>query len=126
LWIGLFTSLLIFVEAVTGLLMLEPWLMGAGRPPAEQRVMLERSAAGEVQGRPGAGAQGGEAGRNYRNAGQGSGIMVFVKNLHAGRVGGTDVSFLLDVAAVGMIVMTVTGMILTVKALRRNRTGRVR
>lgn len=126
LWIGLFTSLLILVEAVTGLLMLEPWLMGAGRPAAEQRVMLERPAAGEVPGRPGAGGQGAEADRNYINAGQGSSITVFVKNLHAGRIGGTDVSLLLDVAAIGMIIMTVTGMILTVKALRRNRTNRVR
>lgn len=162
LWIGLFTSLLILIEAVTGLLMLEPWLMGASRPQRELRVMVdgpttgqvpEGSAAGQqqdasdqsnsgqasgrpssgqqytteqtnarqVQGRRGPGGPGIEAEGNFNPAGQGTSFAAFVKGLHSGRINGTDISILLDIVAIGLIFMTVTGMILTVKALKRRR-----
>jgi hypothetical protein len=117
LWIGLFTSLFILVEAVTGLLMVEPWLMGASQPTAEQRVMVERG---------GAAREGMEAARQFKPPGQGNSVTAFVKNLHAGRVGGTDVSLLLDIVAIGLIFMTVTGMVLTVKALKRQRVKHIR
>lgn len=125
LWIGLFTSLFILIEAVTGLLMVEPWLMGASQPAAEQRLMHERPAQGEVTGRTGAPVEGMEAGKQFNPAGQGN-IMAFVKNLHSGRVGGTDVSILLDIVAIGLIIMTVTGIVLTVKALKRPRARHIR
>jgi hypothetical protein len=125
LWIGLFTSLFILIEAVTGLLMVEPWLMGASQPAAEQRVMHERPAQGEAAGRTGA-AEGLEAGKQLNPAGQGSSITAFVKNLHAGRVGSADVSVLLDIVALGLIFMTVTGIVLTVKALKRQRPKHIR
>ncbi|NLI13569.1 PepSY-associated TM helix domain-containing protein [Pelotomaculum propionicicum] len=126
LWIGLFTSLLILIEAVTGLLMVEPWLMGAGKPAAEQRVMLEGQAPGGAAAKGGAPAEGVQAGKQFNPNGQGSSITAFVKNLHAGRIGGADVSILLDMAALGLIIMTVTGMVLTVKALKRQRAKPVR
>jgi hypothetical protein len=119
LWIGLFTSLFILIEAVTGLLMVEPWLMGAGQPEAEQRVMHERPAQGEV-------AESTEASKQANPHGQGNSITAFVKNLHAGRVGSADVSVLLDIVALGLIFMTVTGIVLTVKALKRQRPKHIR
>lgn len=166
LWIGLFTSLLILIEAVTGLLMLEPALMGAGRPQGEQRVMIdepttgqvsevfaagrqqagqqatsdqsnsgqasgrpssgqqyttEQANTGQVQGRRGPGGPGIEADGNSNPAGQGTSFAAFVKGLHSGRINGTDISILLDIVAISLIFMTVTGMILTVKALKRRR-----
>lgn len=126
LWIGLFTSLFILIEAVTGLLMVEPWLMGASQPAAEQRVMLEKPAQGEVADRAGAAREGLEAVRQSNPPGQGSSITAFVKNLHAGRVGSADVSFLLDIVAIGLIFMTVTGIVLTVKALKRQKPKHIR
>jgi len=105
--------------------MVEPWLLGASQPAAEQRVMHERPAQGEVAERAGA-TEGMEAGKQFNPAGQGSSITAFVKNLHAGRVGGTDVSFLLDIVAIGLIFMTVTGIVLTVKALKRPRAKHIR
>ena len=48
LWIGLFTSLLILIEAVTGLLMLEPALMAPSRPQGERRVMIDEPTTGQV------------------------------------------------------------------------------
>ncbi len=164
LWIGLFTSLLILIEAVTGLLMLEPWLMGAGRPQRELRVMVdgpitgqvpegsaagqqqagqqatadqsnsgqasgrpssgqryitEQANTGQVQGRRGPGSPGIQAEGNFNTAGQGTSFAAFVKGLHSGRINGTDISILLDIVAIGLIFMTVTGMILTVRALKR-------
>jgi len=126
LWIGLFTSLFILIEAVTGLLMLEPWLMGASQPAAEQRVMLEKTAQGEMPEKAGAAREGTEAERQFKPSGQRNSVTDFVKSLHAGRVGGTDVSVLLDIVALGLIFMTVTGMILTVKALKRPRARHIR
>ena len=116
LWIGLITSVLILIEAVTGLLMTEPWLMGVNRPSAEQRSetaetkMVGFSERGRFNGGP-----------NFKPGNQGNGLMPFIKNLHAGRIGNTDVSILLDLAAIGMIILTITGIILSVRALKMQR-----
>ncbi|MFX4262806.1 PepSY-associated TM helix domain-containing protein [Pelotomaculum propionicicum] len=144
LWIGLFTSLLILIEAVTGLLLVEPALMGQLR--GEQRVMINKPTTGQVPEVPAAGQQqaGQQATADQSNsgqvpgrrgpdklvmeedgklnpAGQGSSFASFVKGLHSGRIGGTDISIVLDLVAISLIFMTVTGMILTVKALKRRR-----
>jgi len=104
LWIGLLSSVLILIEAITGLLLSEPGLMGVHRPSPEQHARFERPATGEVLDRE-------------------NSPMAFVKNLHAGRIGNTDVSFLLDIAAVGLIILTITGIILSIRALRIRETG---
>jgi hypothetical protein len=62
-----------------------------------------------------------EADGRLNQAGQGTSFASFVKGLHSGRIGGTDISIILDIVAVGLIIMTVTGMVLTVKALKRRR-----
>ncbi|MEG6513565.1 PepSY domain-containing protein [Desulforamulus ruminis] len=114
LWIGLITSVLILIEAVTGLLMTEPWLMGVNKPSIEHR-----NQAGQLNpedsskiGEPG-------EGQHFSQGGQGNNnLMHVVKNLHAGRIGNTDVSILLDVVAIGMIILTITGIILSERTLR--------
>lgn len=168
LWIGLFTSLLILIEAVTGLLMLEPALMGQpqgqhqamfnepatgqgpetpaagqnqtgqqdaaeqttpGQAPdsstsgqsGQQPAATDQAGAGQGQGRRGQGGFGMEADGKLNQAGQGTSFASFVKGLHSGRIGGTDISIILDIVAVGLIIMTITGMILTIKALKRRR-----
>jgi hypothetical protein len=116
LWIGLLTSFLILIEAVTGLLMVEPWLIGVSRPSMGQRIELQKTETGEVETKDFV-RERIEAGHFHR-ADQGNSIMGFVKNLHAGRIGNTDVSFLLDIIAIGLIILTVTGIILSIKALK--------
>ncbi|SHE78358.1 PepSY domain-containing protein [Desulforamulus putei] len=116
LWIGLITSVLILIEAVTGLLMTEPWLMGMKKPPLEQQgeskaKMVEISERGEFRGEF-------NGGPNVKPGNQGNSLMHFVKNLHAGRIGNTDVSILLDIVAIGMIILTVTGITLSVRTLK--------
>ncbi|BAF58221.1 MAG: PepSY domain-containing protein [Pelotomaculum sp.] len=122
LWIGLFTSVLILIESVTGLLMVEPWLIGANRPQAEQRVQLEKAGAVDFAGdaaaygrRAGAGAG---QGRNAGSAGRQNSLMAFVRGLHSGKIGNTDLSIFLDIVAVAMIVLTTTGIIMSVNILR--------
>lgn len=117
LWIGLLTSFFILIEAVTGLLMLEPWLMGSNKPSQEQAV-FEKPTTGEVADKAGVGRDGVEAGGNFNPAGQGNSLMAFVKNLHTGRIGSTDISFLLDIIATGLIILTITGIILSIRALK--------
>ncbi|MCL6477812.1 MAG: PepSY domain-containing protein [Peptococcaceae bacterium] len=118
LWIGLFTSILILMEAVTGLLMVEPWLAGVNKPSPGQRAEFEKPVMKEVSGE-GAARIGVEAGGHFAPDSRGNSIMAFVKNLHAGRVGDTNVSFLLDIVAVGLIILTITGIILSIKALKK-------
>jgi len=126
LWIGLLTSVLILMESITGLLMMEPWLMGAGRPALEQRVQTQKTqsaAEGEIVQREGF-TEGLEADRNFSPPDQRSSAMGFVKNLHSGRISNTDVSFLLDIAAIVLIILTATGIILSIRVLKAQSRGR--
>ncbi len=93
--------------------------MGVNGPP-EQRVEFDKSTTGEVVERAGFGREG-EAGRHFKPTGQGNSIRSFVKNLHAGRIGNTDVSFLLDIVAIALIILTITGMSMSIKILKAQR-----
>lgn len=124
LWIGLLTSLLILIEAVTGLIMVEPWLIGANMPSMEQRVQLDRTeAGGAASGREASefkGAAQGEVtqGGSAKNYGGQNNMMGFIKALHAGKVSNANLSVLLDIAAIALIILTSTGIILTIRTLK--------
>lgn len=129
LWIGLVTSILLFLEAGTGLLLMEPWLVGA--KSQEHRLEVgERGAfnGGEIE-RP---AQS-ESSQSRQNGGvqriPGSGerpelaqgqfnIMRMIRGLHEGRIGNVDITWLIDLSAVSIIILTGTGIYLSVKILR--------
>ncbi|MFC5468926.1 PepSY-associated TM helix domain-containing protein [Cohnella suwonensis] len=73
------------------------------------------------------GMPGGQAGFGMRGpGGEGSGTIGFIKNLHEGKIGDTDVSLLIDAAAIGMIILTLTGIILSIKTLRAQRRSRLK
>ena len=117
LWIGLLTSFIILIEAITGLLLLEPGLMGVDKPDQQQqRVKMEQAAMttqGESQEEPEAATV-----RVGHPANQGSSVMGFVKNLHKGRIGNTDVSILMELVAIGLIFLTITGITMSIKILK--------
>lgn len=123
LWIGLLTSFLILIEAITGLVMTEPWLLGINKPSTGQRVQLEKTKTGETFGRE-AGEYGkpveGEAseGIDFRKANNSNNLMGFIKGLHSGRIGDTNLSVFLDIAAIALIILTTTGIILSIKTLK--------
>ena len=118
LWIGLFTSLLILIEAITGLIMIEPWLVGANHPPTEQSVQSEKAKIGDsirvVAPVEGLAPQGGD----YGNVHNKNNLMGFIRNLHQGRINNTDVSVFLDIAAIGLIILSTTGILLSVRTLK--------
>jgi hypothetical protein len=144
LWIGLIASIFIFVEALTGLLMNEPWLVGqsqavsgranfqlgqfyqgqngqgnstgAGQASSQVQGQGATSGNGQVQGRGGFRRNANFTGFG-RNAGS-QGILGTIRNLHEGRIGNTNVKWLLDLVALAMMALTATGVYLSINVLR--------
>lgn len=131
LWIGLLCSVLILVESVTGLLLSEPWLMG-GEERTEKRVPFQVSsnrASGSAvpdgsslpTASPAERSQ--EEGFQFQEGKGGApqgmnSLMGFIHGLHEGRIGSTNVKWVADLAAIAMIILTVTGIALSVQTLR--------
>lgn len=128
LWIGLICSVFILIEAVTGLFLLEPQLLGGsgqrGAPPQQmQQQQTTNAGAGSSDANAASPAVRGDGGafpRN-RNMGTGSeggaGATNFIRNLHEGRIGNTDIGWVMDIAAIGMIILTITGIVMSTKIL---------
>ncbi|GAB6181828.1 hypothetical protein JCM14036_31470 [Desulfotomaculum defluvii] len=123
LWIGLLTSFIILIESITGLLLLEPRLMGVNGPVHQQQRMKMEQAAMTTQGEL---QEESQVGRQLDPVNQGGRIMGFVKNIHKGKIGNTDVSFLMELMAVGLIILTITGMTMSIKILKAHNTRRNR
>lgn len=129
LWIGLMCSVFILLQSVTGLLLLEPWLIGGGESErgemsaapttATAAVSITTSADGAATAFPGGGAPGERGGMEG-----GGNVTGFIKNLHEGKIGNADISWLLDIAAIGMIILTITGILLSVKTLKSQQIRR--
>ncbi|WNC15205.1 PepSY-associated TM helix domain-containing protein [Brevibacillus brevis] len=126
LWIGIITSLFILIEAVTGLLLSEPWLIGS-QSHEEGRKMVMSSAAAPAQSSGAVGDD--EKSTNTSMAfpqrgDQQSSLMGVIRGLHEGKFAGANLRILVDVTAIGLIVLTVTGLTLSVKTLRAQRIRR--
>lgn len=141
LWIGLICSAFILIEAITGLLLTEPWLMGVETPSVGRRLQADPGANFQIpdtgydsaKGGMGRRFQAGEgfpggAEDGFRRGGFGgqfmggqNSVMGIVRGLHAGRIGTTDISLLVDLTAIALIILTITGIVLTVRELRDQR-----
>ncbi|MFC0296875.1 PepSY-associated TM helix domain-containing protein [Geobacillus jurassicus] len=115
LWIGLISSIFLLVEAVTGLLLSEPWLIGQTERGEMHRAVQEGMSSF------GTGAGASTAPMAPRAEGGGSSLMMFVRQLHEGRLGSLDIRWAVDVAAVAMIVLTATGIFLPIRTLAAGR-----
>lgn len=82
LWIGLILAIFICIEAFTGLLQAEPWLMGLDED--------------HLQGH-------------------------FTNRLHEGKLGHLNIKWLIDMTAAGLIILTITGVYLSVPLLKTRR-----
>lgn len=145
LWIGLIASVLIFMESLTGLLMNEPWLMGqaqveggrgnfqpgqfnggkfrqnAGQENGQMQGQNGSNENGQFQGTPGFGRNGNfPEGFRGERMGQGS-LMSTIRGLHEGRIGNTDVKWLIDLTAIAMMFLTGSGIYLSIQILRADR-----
>lgn len=155
LWIGLITSVLILMESITGLLMSEPWLIGAqsqgkGHVQMQMQGQAVGSAGGSrgngsnVQGQaaetaqPAAAAASSETNKSQpsnangqapgiQQAGASMSVMSVIKGLHEGRLpNGANAKYLIDITAISMIVLTVTGIFMSIKILRAQSRSRKR
>jgi hypothetical protein len=50
--------------------------------------------------------------------GEANSVAGIIKGLHEGKIGNTNVKWLIDLTAIGMIFLTITGIILSIKTLR--------
>jgi hypothetical protein len=150
LWIGLIASILIFMESLTGLLMNEPWLMGQTQFEADRgnfqqgqfnRGQFRQGAGqinGQMQGQNGTNENGqfqGSSGfgrnRNFpegvRGEGMGQGsFMSTIRGLHEGKIGNSDVKWLIDLTAIAMMFLTGSGIYLSIQILRADRKRKKR
>ncbi len=123
LWIGLIMSAFLLIDAGTGLILSEPWIIGykKGKPAAAApapAAAVDKAPAGTAGGelRPPAPAAGptDKAAKLYR----------FFKGLHQGRVGSVNLKWLADLIAVAVILLTLTGIWMAVIRLWARSRGR--
>lgn len=126
LWIGLITSIFLLVEAVTGLLLSEPWLIGQQK--REEHRALIPSDGNSVRSLPsgdmrGFSESGGMEERVRDAGGSPDSLAGIIRGLHEGRIGQWDVSWAIDIAAIAIILLTVSGIYLSIRllAVQRNR-----
>ena len=110
LWLGLFMSIFILIEAVTGLLLAEPSLMGVNRTAPinvedKQPISVEQNNQQTIRERK-------NPERHGDQIGQENNFFGFVKQLHSGRVGEYSIKWLVDIVAVSLIILTLTGIYL--------------
>jgi hypothetical protein len=139
LWIGLITSVFLLMEAVTGLLLAEPWLIG--QQPKGEPMFMQGAEHGPIsadmsqQGQSWAGnfAEGESSSspdlkqrsfrprEGFRGERGGNSFAGIIRGLHEGRLGNIDIRWAIEIAAISMIFLTLSGIYLSVKLLRAQR-----
>lgn len=87
LWVGLTLAVFILIEACTGLIQSEPWLIGASQSDLHQP-------------RPG------------------FNLFLLTNMIHEGQIGSLDFRWLIDITALGIIILTLTGLYLSLPYLK--------
>ncbi|WP_028986802.1 PepSY-associated TM helix domain-containing protein [Thermicanus aegyptius] len=140
LWIGLISSILLFIEAGTGLLLTEPWLLG--QPSGERFEFRDQVPLDQMRSQTGIqeGTQNGAqnpSGTIHNNSSSrserfrypdgtmggrfGNSLLAIVRGIHSGRIGNVDIRWLIDLSAVSILFLTATGIYLSIKTLRARR-----
>lgn len=119
LWLGIILSLILFVEAATGLILSEPRIIGIekqGRAPHTINSPLENSSKQEVK----------KISPNNKPAEQGMNAFAIAKQLHQGKLGDLNAKWLIDLSAIGLIILIITGIYIAIPLLRasKQRYGR--
>lgn len=122
LWVGLILAVILLMEAITGLILAEPWMVGqekTHRPPADFRSNIEQGKTPGTEGSVGL-----PASQGNRNARGEFSVFGFVKGLHQGKVGNLDLKWVIDLSAIGLVVLTLTGIYLSLPHLLPKNRGR--
>lgn len=138
LWIGLISSVFILIQSVTGLLISEPWLAGGSSKGEMPRIAMSSSASGASDNGTSSSSDSGDNtapaadpgqqgqaqqlpnGQGFPGGGeQGEGgIVGFAKKLHEGMIYGNSYKIFVDLTAISLIFMTITGIYLSIRVLK--------
>nr|WP_092069063.1 PepSY-associated TM helix domain-containing protein [Dendrosporobacter quercicolus]NSL47328.1 PepSY domain-containing protein [Dendrosporobacter quercicolus DSM 1736]SDL85439.1 PepSY-associated TM region [Dendrosporobacter quercicolus] len=120
LWLGLIISLFLLTEAFTGLILSRPALIGAGKATHSQHSQL---LTGEVKSPAGLNQNLTE--EEARTAAEQAKLvsgdvssLVFLKQLHQGIIYNNTFRWLVELVAVSIIILTLTGIYLSVPFLK--------
>ncbi|BBH24516.1 hypothetical protein Back11_58610 [Paenibacillus baekrokdamisoli] len=147
LWIGLISSLFILIQSVTGLVISEPWLVGGSSRGDMPQMQISGSMNGGTGGTAVStgtstntntqaasnsdsssavdqGQQQKQGGQGFPPGGAGGGgdsqggIVGFAKKLHEGMIYGNSYKIFVDLTAISLIFMTLTGIFLSIRVLK--------
>lgn len=119
LLVGLILAAVILTEAVTGLILAEPWLVGQGQ---QQRSQLpyeseQSQTTGNKSLTPGK--------QRAATASKPAPSSAFglAKGLHQGKIGDLNLKWIVSITAIGLVILTLTGIYIAIPMLkpRRNR-----
>lgn len=119
LWLGLILAVFIIIEAATGLILAEPGLVGQVKtqmPSGGQQLNAEKGSTAvgkgsELQGevrKPDRGVSGTSALNAFG----------FAKGLHQGKVGSSNFKWVVDLIAIGLIILSLTGIYISIPLLK--------
>jgi hypothetical protein len=113
LWLGLVLSVFLLIEATTGLILAEPMLIGANKAYPAGSVNTKIGGNNSDTNQP----------ENVRteHLSQVSGevnILVFIKQIHQGIIYNKNFRWIIDITAVSIIILTLTGIYLSAPVLR--------
>ncbi|WP_169717822.1 hypothetical protein SPSIL_001980 [Sporomusa silvacetica DSM 10669] len=123
LYLGLILVIVLLSEAITGLILAEPGLVGQEKPPmpaVRQSSKLAQEIAPESKGLTSQSQD--QLQSNTKPVA--SGIFGITRGLHQEKIGNLDLKWIVDLAAIGLILLTLTGKYLLFPALRSRRKNR--
>jgi hypothetical protein len=116
LWLGLFLTVFLLVEAVTGLILSEPSFIGVNKV---QHVSQSSQSEGKISAASLAGSE--QDAKGIEHAKQVSGdvsLLVFIKQLHQGIFSSDSFRWIVELTAIGIIILTVTGVYISIPLLK--------
>ncbi|SDD62819.1 PepSY-associated TM helix domain-containing protein [Sporomusa acidovorans] len=113
LWVGLILAIFLLAEAITGLILAEPWLIGQSPQEGPARMSDKSQVPGLKTPPPDEIAQRPDVRRDFFSS-----PYSIAKGLHEGKYAAINFKWLVDLVAIGIIFLTVTGVYLSITRLR--------
>ena len=120
LWLGLILAIILLIEAIIGLILAEPRLVGQEKnqmPPVRQSTSQAQQTSPGDKGLLTHGQEQVQA--NTKPVV--SGVFGIAKGLHQGKIGNLNLKWIIDLAAIGLIILTLTGIYLSIPFLKTQR-----
>jgi hypothetical protein len=117
LWLGLLIAVFLLVEAVTGLILSEPTLIGAAKPHSSHEVRAAIENGSSALPKLG-NSQTAEVEKHVNQIAGDVSALVFIKQLHQGIIQSNSFRWIVDIIAVSIIVLTLTGIYLSIPLLK--------